>query len=336
MAVVLVTGGAGYIGSHACKALARAGHTPVTYDNLVYGHRWAVKWGPLEEGDLADRYRLDAVMLRWRPEAVMHFAAYAYVGESVADPGKYYRNNFVGTLTLLEAMRDAGIGRIVFSSSCATYGVPQQRLIDEDHPQNPINPYGASKLMVERMLNDFGAAHDLQSISLRYFNAAGADADGEIGESHDPETHLIPLVLAAAARRAGPITVYGDDYDTTDGTCIRDYVHVDDLASAHCLALNALDQFPPGMTAFNIGTGSGHSVREVIAAAERICGASVPTIVGPRRVGDPPELVASADRAQRVLGWQAAHSDLASILASARRWHDRSAAGALAAGNKHR
>lgn len=328
MSTILVTGGAGYIGSHACKALAAAGHLPIVYDNLVYGHRWAVQWGPLEEGELADRGRLDAVIARWRPEAVMHFAAYAYVGESVTDPGKYYRNNFVGSLSLLEAMRDAGIQRIVFSSTCATYGVPQQRLIDEEHPQHPINPYGASKLMVERMLQDFGAAHGLQSISLRYFNAAGAAADGAIGEAHDPETHLIPLVLAAAAGRAGPITLHGDDYDTADGTCIRDYVHVEDLAAAHCLALEALDRLPPGMTAINVGTGCGHSVREVIAAAERVCGTAVPMLVGPRRTGDPAVLVASAERARRLLGWQPVASDLTSILASAWRWHEKQSRGA--------
>lgn len=238
---ILVTGGAGYIGSHACKALALAGYTPVAYDNLVYGHESAVKWGPFEKGDISDRKRLDQVIEKHRPAAVMHFAAYAYVGESVDDPGKYYRNNVVGTLTLLEAMRDHSIDQFVFSSTCATYGVPQQMPIAEDHTQQPINPYGASKLMVEQMLRDFGVAHGLRAISLRYFNAAGADPDAEIGEDHDPETHLIPLVLDAAAGRRESIAVFGDDYATPDGTCIRDYIHVTDLASAHVLALQALE-----------------------------------------------------------------------------------------------
>lgn len=237
---ILVTGGAGYIGSHACKALAQAGYTPVAYDNLVYGHRAAVRWGPLEIGDIADRSRLDAVIEQYRPEAVMHFAAYTYVGESVLDPGKYYRNNVVGTLTLLEAMRDHGIQQFVFSSTCATYGEPERIPIDETHPQRPINPYGASKLMIERMLGDFSKAHGLRWIALRYFNAAGADPDGEIGEEHNPETHLIPLVLDAAAGVRPSITIYGDDYATADGTCIRDYIHVSDLADAHVLALHAL------------------------------------------------------------------------------------------------
>lgn len=234
---ILVTGGAGYIGSHTCKALAQAGFTPVSYDNLVYGHRWAVRWGPLEEGDIGDRARLDAVLERYRPAAVMHFAAYAYVGESVLDPGKYYRNNVAGTLTLLEAMRDHGVGHVVFSSTCATYGEPERVPIDEDHPQRPINPYGASKQMIERMLGDFAAAHGLGWIALRYFNAAGADPNSEIGEQHDPETHLIPLALDVAASARPSITIYGDDYETPDGTCIRDYIHVSDLADAHVLAL---------------------------------------------------------------------------------------------------
>lgn len=292
---ILVTGGAGYIGSHACKALAKAGHTPITYDNLVYGHRWAVKWGPLEEGDIADRDRLSEVIAKYQPVAVMHFAAYAYVGESVQDPGKYYRNNVAGTLTLLEVMRDLGIDKFIFSSTCATYGIPESVPIREDHPQRPINPYGASKLMIERMLQDFDVAHGLRSISLRYFNAAGADPDGEIGEAHDPETHLIPLVLDAAAGKRTAITVFGDDYETPDGTCIRDYIHVADLADAHVLALKALEDGAK-TTAYNLGNGHGFSVKEVIETAERVAGKTVPVEIGQRRPGDPAKLVGDSTR----------------------------------------
>ncbi|WP_295393326.1 UDP-glucose 4-epimerase GalE [uncultured Thiodictyon sp.] len=317
---ILVTGGAGYIGSHACKALAHAGFTPVSYDNLVYGHRWAVRWGPLEEGDIGDRARLDAVIAQYRPAAVMHFAAYAYVGESVLNPGKYYRNNVVGSLTLLEAMRDHGIGQLVFSSTCATYGEPQRVPIDEGHVQRPINPYGASKLMIERMLGDFATAHGLNWIALRYFNAAGADPDAEIGERHDPETHLIPLVLDAAAGIRPSITVYGDDYDTPDGTCIRDYIHVSDLSDAHVLALRSLQSGGPSV-AYNLGNGQGFSVREVIAHAGEITGRDIPVVLGPRRPGDPPRLVADASQAQEVLGWQPRYPSLDEIIASAWRWH---------------
>ncbi len=229
---ILVTGGAGYIGSHTCKTLARAGYKPITYDNLVYGHRRAVKWGPLEVGDLADRQRLGAVIEKYNPKAIIHFAAYAYVGESLENPGKYYRNNIGGTLNILEAMRDHGIVNIVFSSTCATYGIPESLPIPEDHPQSPINPYGASKLMVERILKDFAYAHGIRYVSLRYFNAAGADPDAEIGEVHEPETHLIPLVLDVALGKRDNIKIFGTDYKTPDGTCIRDYVHVIDLAEA--------------------------------------------------------------------------------------------------------
>lgn len=320
--VVLVTGGAGYIGSHACKALAQAGYLPVAFDNLVYGHRWAVRWGPLEVGDIADRARLDAVIAQYRPVAVMHFAAFSYVGESVSDPGKYYRNNVAGTLTLLEAMRDHGIDRLIFSSTCATYGVPMEIPISEAHPQAPINPYGASKWMIERMLADFGAAHGLRSVALRYFNAAGADPEGEIGEDHDPETHLIPLVLDAAAGRRPHITVFGEDYDTPDGTCIRDYIHVTDLADAHVLALRALDAGEPG-AAYNLGNGLGFSVQEVIDHAREVTGLKVPVIAGPRRPGDPPRLVGDARRATTELGWQPRYADLDRIIETAWQWHTR-------------
>ena len=325
MSIVLVTGGAGYIGSHACKALAKAGHVPVVYDNLVYGHREAVRWGPLVEGDIADRARLDAVIREYRPEAVMHFAAYAYVGESVADPGKYYRNNVAGSLALFEAMRDHGIGRLVFSSTCATYGLPQYTPMDERHPQRPINPYGASKLMVERMIGDFAGAHGLRAISLRYFNAAGADADGEIGEDHSPETHLIPLALAAALGSIPQLTIFGEDYDTDDGTCVRDYVHVSDLADAHVLALAALDANEPGLRAYNLGNGRGHSVREVVRSVERVTGGKVPLTVGPRRDGDPPRLVSAAALATSELGWTPQYSSIDQVVATAYAWMRRPA-----------
>ncbi len=317
---ILVTGGAGYIGSHACKALALAGHMPVTYDNLIYGHREAVLWGPMEEGDINDRKRLDAVISRHKPQAVMHFAAYAYVGESVENPGKYYRNNAAGALTLLEAMRDARIDQIVFSSTCATYGAPRQIPMTEDHPQHPINPYGCSKFMVEQMLKDFHAAHQIRSIALRYFNAAGADPDGEIGEDHDPETHLIPLVLDAAMGRRPHITVFGEDYDTPDGTCIRDYIHVSDLAQAHILALEKL-QNASGHHAFNLGNGNGYSVKQVIDTARQVTGRDIRTIIGPRRPGDPDSLVGDATRIQKELGWQPRFPDLKDIIETAWNWH---------------
>lgn len=321
---VLVTGGAGYIGSHACKALAAAGYLPVTFDNLVYGHRWAVRWGPFVHGDVLDRAALDAAMRAWQPVAVMHFAAFAYVGESVDNPGRYYRNNVAGSLNLLEAMRDVRVPHLVFSSTCATYGVPRAVPIAEDHPQAPINPYGASKLMVERMLQDFDAAHGLRSVSLRYFNAAGADPEGETGESHDPETHLIPLVLDAAAGSRPHITVYGDDHPTQDGTCIRDYIHVSDLAQAHVLSLQALEA-GAATTAYNLGNGRGFSVREVIDAARRVTGRDIPVVIGPRRAGDPPELVGDATRARSELGWVPQHADLDEIVRTAWAWHGRAA-----------
>lgn len=322
---VLVTGGAGYIGAHACKALAAAGHTPVTYDNLVYGHERAVQWGPLEKGDILDGARLAKVMQRHKPAAVMHFAAFAYVGESVTDPGKYYRNNVVGTLSLLDTMRANAIDRIVFSSTCATYGIPETVPICEDTPQKPINPYGATKLMIERVLSDYGDAYGLKSMALRYFNAAGADANGEIGESHDPETHLIPLVLDAASGKRPSITVNGDDYDTPDGTCIRDYVHVTDIADAHVRALDRLGKDGQAR-ACNLGTGKGVSVSEVIAAAERVTGCKVPVVRGVRRPGDPAQLLADARLSARELGWTARHSSLDNILQTAWRWHQRNSA----------
>ena len=317
---VLVTGGAGYIGSHACKALAQAGYVPVTLDNLVYGHRWAVKWGPFVEGDLADGDLLRRVLREYGIEAVMHFAAYAYVGESMQDPGKYFRNNVSGTISLLDAMVEAGVKPIVFSSSCATYGVPHTASIAEDHPQRPVNPYGESKLFSENALRWYGVAHGLRAFSLRYFNAAGADPDGEIGEDHDPETHLIPLVIQAALAQRQDVKIFGTDYSTPDGSAVRDYIHVSDLASAH---VKAIDRLLAGSESryLNLGTGSGHSVKQVIAAVERISGRSVNAKEAPRRPGDPPILVAQPGLAAQVLGWRPQCSDLDAIVATALRWH---------------
>ena len=315
---ILVTGGAGYIGSHACKSLARAGFEPVAYDNLVYGHRWAVQWGPLEVGDIADHERLVGVLEQYRPEAVIHFAAFAYVGESVQDPAKYYRNNVCGSVALLEAMRTADIRRIVCSSTCATYGVPRQVPIPDSHPQDPINPYGWSKRMIEQALRDYAQAYEFSCCALRYFNAAGADPDGETGEVHDPETHLIPNVLKAATGELEHVSIFGDDYDTPDGTCIRDYIHVSDLADAHVLALAALEA--PGFSAYNLGTETGHSVTEIIDAAEAIVGRPIPKRSAPRRAGDPPRLVADARRAKRELGWSPKWAGIEDVVGTAWRW----------------
>ncbi|MEO8113426.1 MAG: UDP-glucose 4-epimerase GalE [Phenylobacterium sp.] len=325
MSKVLVTGGAGYIGAHACKALAAAGFEPVVYDNLANGHEWAVKWGPLERGDILDRARLDAVMAAHRPAAAMHFAALAYVGESVTDPAKYYRNNVEGTLNLLDAMRDHQVEKLVFSSSCATYGTPERTPIREEDPQAPINPYGASKLMVERILADYAHAYGLRSLALRYFNAAGADPEGELGEAHDPETHLIPLVLQAAAGLRPHVTVFGDDYDTPDGTCVRDYVHVSDIADAHVLALAALERGDL-RNAYNLAGGTGVSVAEVIAAASRVTGRSVPVVMGARRPGDPASLLADPGRAKADLGWRPRYVALDQMIETAWAWQSRSTA----------
>ena len=320
--IVLVTGGAGYIGSHTCKALSLEGYLPVTYDNLVYGHDWAVKWGPFERGDILDRGRLSDVISHYKPAAVVHFAAFTYVGESVADPGKYYRNNVSGSLTLLEAARDHGIRRFVFSSTAAVYGIPDSIPIQENARQNPINPYGVSKQIVERMLIDFGAAHDIRSVALRYFNAAGADPDNETGEFHDPESHLIPLVLDAVSGRRPHITIFGTDYPTPDGTCIRDYIHVSDLADAHVKALQALERGSPS-GACNLGNGRGFSVREVIDTVERVTGLSVPAKLGDRRPGDPARLISDASRARTELGWEPRIAELDQIISSAWAWHQR-------------
>ena len=322
METVLVTGGAGYIGSHTCKVLANAGFKPVALDNLEYGHRWAVNWGPLEVADTSDVAAVSRIIDQYRPVAVIHFAAFAYVGESVTDPQKYYHNNVLGTLGLLEAMRKSGVDKLIFSSTCATYGVPDTQSIPESQPQLPINPYGHSKLMVEQILRDYDTAYDLRSISLRYFNAAGADPDGAIGEAHDPETHLIPLVLDAAAGKRDDITVFGTDYETPDGTCVRDYVHVNDLASAHVLGLQRL--LDGGQTdAYNLGTGQGYSVREVIEAARRQTGREITVLEGERRPGDPPFLVAESHRIREDFGWEPEFSSLPVILDTAWNWHQK-------------
>jgi UDP-glucose-4-epimerase GalE len=323
MKTILVTGGAGYIGSHVCKSLAAAGFLPVTYDNLVYGHRQAVRWGPLVCGDLADHEFLESVIRKHGIAAVMHFAAYAYVGESMRDPAKYFRNNVTNTLNLLDAMQRTELKHIVFSSTCATYGIPDRVPIHENFLQRPVNPYGESKLFVERALQWYEAAYGLRWTALRYFNAAGADPDGEIGEDHDPETHLIPLVIHAAQGRASCVEVYGTDYPTPDGTAVRDYIHVTDLASAHVRSLERLLEGGQS-TALNLGTGHGHSVREVIKMVEQVTGRHVPVRESPRRPGDPATLTADATLARQLLGWIPEYSALDRIVETAWRWHTTS------------
>lgn len=319
---VLIVGGAGYIGSHTAKRVAHAGLTPIVFDNLEYGHKSAVKWGPFVEGDLADTPLIQRVLREYEVTSVIHFAAYAYVGESVTNPRKYFRNNVVCTLNLLDAMVDAGVREIVFSSTCATYGEPHEVPISENHPQKPVNPYGESKLVVEKILHWYAGAYGTHFAALRYFNAAGADPDGELGEDHDPETHLIPLAIAAALGRGSELAIYGSDYPTPDGTAVRDYIHVTDLAEAHWLALRHLATSSDNLR-LNLGTGRGHSVREVVAAVEKISGRKVPAREAPRRAGDPPALVADAREASRVLGWRPKHPDLETIVQHAVRWHER-------------
>lgn len=316
---VLVTGGAGFIGSHTAKALAASGFTPVTYDNLVYGHRWAVQWGPLIEGDIRDKAKLIETIRMYDIVAVIHFAAFAYVGESMVKPEIYFDNNVTGSLILMDAIRETGVPHIIFSSSCATYGTPDRLPITEDTPQSPLNTYGETKLMIERALHWQNIAHPFTYAALRYFNAAGADEEGAIGEDHSPETHLIPLVFDAALG-GKPIEIYGDDYPTTDGTCVRDYIHVSDLADAHVRALQYLLQGGKS-AAMNLGTGTGYSVREVINAVSEVAGREVPYSVAPRRAGDPAALVASPKLAGELLGWHPQHSSLKNIVSSAWRWH---------------
>ena len=317
---ILVCGGAGYIGSHVNKMLNHMGYETVVFDNLVYGNREAVKWGTFVKGDLKNPDEIDAVFEQYPIEAVIHFAAYAYVGESVVDPEKYYMNNVACTLNLLQAMRRHGCDKIIFSSTCATYGEPDRVPITEDMPQRPINPYGASKLMVERILSDYDMAYGLRSVALRYFNAAGADPQGEIGEDHNPETHLIPLVLDAAAGKRPEATVFGTDYPTRDGSCIRDYIHVEDLASAHVLALKYLQN--DGCTdAFNLGNEQGTSVLEVIEAVRKVTWRDFKVAIAQRRSGDPAILVGSSEKARRVLGWEPRYTDIETIVRHAWDWH---------------
>ncbi|MBD2459565.1 UDP-glucose 4-epimerase GalE [Oscillatoria sp. FACHB-1407] len=323
--MILVTGGAGYIGSHAVLALQQAGYDVLVLDNLSNGHRELVEQGlkvKLIVGDISDRPLLDNLFATYPIAAVMHFAAYIAVGESVTDPGKYYRNNVTGTLTLLEAMVAASIKHFVFSSTCALYGNPKFVPITEDHPQDPISPYASSKQMVERILADFDVAYGLKSVRFRYFNAAGADPGGLLGEDHEPETHLIPLVLLAALGKRDSISILGTDYPTEDGTCVRDYIHVNDLAQAHVLGLKYL-QNGGDSDVFNLGNGSGFSVRDVIEAAQKVAQREINVIERDRRPGDPPVLVGSSDKARTVLGWQPQYADLTQILTHAWQWHQK-------------
>lgn len=320
MANILVTGGAGYIGSYMCKCLFRNGHCPVVLDDFSHGHHEAVRWGTSVEGSISSSSILNQVFARHQIDAVMHFAAFCYVGESVDAPVKYYQNNVAATIELLKGMIAAGIKRIVFSSSCATYGQPTILPISEQHPQVPISPYGHSKLMVEQILRDFNNAYGLEYTALRYFNAAGADPDGELGEDHRPETHLIPIVLQVALGRRDTVTIFGDDFNTPDGTCVRDYIHIADLAHAHLLALERLLNGHPGGE-FNLGNGDGYSVKDVIEQARKITAKPIPSNISGRRPGDPASLIASSTKARQELGWKPQFTSLESIIDTAWQWH---------------
>jgi len=322
---ILVTGGAGYIGSHAVLALLAAGYEVIILDNLVYGHRDLVEnvlQVKLVVGDTSDRLLLDELFKLHNFQAVMHFSAYTYVGESVVNPAKYYRNNVLGTLTLLEAMIDASVKKLIFSSTCATYGVPQFIPISEDHPQNPISPYGTTKLMIEQILSDFDIAYGFKSVRFRYFNAAGASPSGLLGEDHDPESHLIPLILLTALGKRESISIFGTDYSTSDGTCIRDYIHVSDLADAHVLGLEYLLKGGDSQV-FNLGNGNGFSVREVIATVEEITGKLIPVKECDRRAGDSPVLIGTSEKARKILNWQPRYPSIQDIVAHAWQWHQR-------------
>ncbi len=318
---ILVCGGAGYIGSHVNKELNREGYETIIFDNLVYGHKEAVKWGTFVQGDLANTEDIEEVFKRYQIDAVFHFAAYAYVGESVSEPEKYYYNNVANTLNLLKVMRKHGCDKLVFSSTCATYGEPGCVPITEDMPQSPINPYGATKLMIERILRDYQKAYGMNFVVLRYFNAAGADPEGEIGESHNPETHIIPLVLDAAGGQRPDIKVFGTDYDTIDGSCVRDYIHVKDLATAHVLALHYLEKGKES-DFFNLGNERGTSVLEVIDSVKRVTSREFDVVLAPRRAGDPGTLVGSSAKAKQILGWKPIHADIDSIVEHAWYWHE--------------
>ena len=320
--MILICGGAGYIGSHINKLLNKQGYKTVVFDNLVYGHKEAVKWGDFVKGDLSNIEDIEKVFSQYKIDAVFHFAAYAYVGESVNEPEKYYYNNVVNTLNLLKVMKKHGCNRIIFSSTCATYGEPDKVPITEDMPQNPINPYGATKLMIERVFKDYNKAYGLNFVVLRYFNAAGADSDCELGESHNPETHIIPLVLDAAGGQREDVKVFGTDYDTPDGSCIRDYIHVEDLASAHLLALHHLENGKQS-DFFNLGNETGTSVLEVVDSAKRITGNTFKVTISPRRAGDPAILVGSSDKAKKILGWNPKYPDIDTIIEHAWKWHEK-------------
>ena len=322
MARILVTGGAGYIGSHVCKALSESGFEPITFDNLSTGHRELVKWGPLIQGDVGDRDAIEGAIREVRPEAVLHFAASSCVGESMSEPGKYYRNNVAASLTLLEAMVATSVSRIVLSSTCATYGTPAETPISEDTPQDPINTYGRTKLVIERMIDAFEAAHGTKSVCLRYFNACGADPEGDTGELHECEPHLIPRAIFSALGQVSDFSVFGDDYATPDGTPIRDYVHVTDLASAHVSALLHLLHNNPS-TKLNLGIGKGYSVKEIIDTVSRVTKRHVPVRINGRRPGDPPLLVANSAKAKEVLGFVPRFSALETIIETAWNWHNR-------------
>jgi UDP-glucose-4-epimerase GalE len=319
---VLVTGGAGYVGSHTVKELSRRGCHVIVFDNLSRGHREAARYGELVEGDLADERALAELFSRHRIEVVLHFAALAYVGESVAEPRRYYDGNVGNTLKLLGAMLDHGVSRFILSSTCAVYGDPERLPLTEDHPLRPINPYGLSKFMIERVLADYDRAYGLRYVSLRYFNAAGADPEGELGERHEPETHLIPRLLLAALGRLDRVEIFGSDYPTRDGTCVRDYVHVSDLATAHTRAVEWLLDGGPSET-FNVGTGRGHTVMEVVESCRRVAQRPIEVPVGPRRPGDPAVLVCSNERARERLGWEPRFTELEEIVATAWKWHRR-------------
>jgi UDP-arabinose 4-epimerase len=316
---ILVTGGAGYIGSHTCKALASAGFVPITYDNLCRGHAWMVRWGPMERGDIADNDRLTQIIKQYRPLATLHFAGYGYVAESMQLPQLYIRNNIVNTYLMMETLREAGMTRIIFSSSCAIYGGVHNQRIDENAEQKPLNTYGFSKLAIERMLSDYSRAHHFRSISLRYFNAAGADPEGELGEFHDPEPHFIPNVLRVASGREPFVQINGNDHPTPDGTCVRDFTHVSDIASAHVSALQRL-LCEDLVGAYNLGSGNGYSLRQIVDIAKRVTGRSIPVEIGPKRIGDPPYAVANASLAQTALGWRPMYCDIEQTIEHAWRW----------------
>lgn len=331
---ILVTGGAGYIGSHACKALSENGYLPVSYDNLSTGNAEAVKWGPLEHGDIRDRARLKSVLEQYKPEAIMHFAALIQVGESVSNPSVYYDNNLYGSFCLLEEARAANVQNMVFSSTAAVYGLPQADLITEDHPKSPINPYGQTKLAMEGMIRDYAHAYGMSYAILRYFNAAGADASGELGTAYKIYTHLIPLILQTASGEQAVMKVFGDDYPTADGSAMRDFIHITDLISAHLLALKHLEGKQGSLT-LNLGTNKATSVKQMIEIARQLTGKDIPVQINPRRAGDPPVLAADAQEARRILGWQPEHSSIENIISTAWQWqqklHQLGRAGALSA-----